>query len=135
MNYRIEDIQGIGPTYGEKLRLAHIETTEDFLKHCCDASGRKRVAQLTSLNDSLLLNWANKADLMRISGVGPQFAELLEAAGVDTVRELQHRNPENLAAKMAEVNAERGLSGTSPAVSLVEGWIAQAKTLTPTITH
>ena len=83
----------------------------------------------------LLLNWSNKADMMRISGVGPQFAELLEASGVDTIKELRQRNAENLATKMSEVNSEKNLAKSSPATSLIEEWIAQAKKLDPTISH
>lgn len=135
MSYEIEDIQGIGFAFSDRLRVAQIQTAEDFLKHCCDAKGRRRVSELTGLNESLLLNWANKAGLMRISGIGPQFSELLEAAGVDTVREFRYRNAENLAAKMAEVNAKRNLSGTSPAASVVEAWIVQAKSLPPGRAH
>jgi predicted flap endonuclease-1-like 5' DNA nuclease len=135
MSYAIQEIEGIGPSYGEKLASAGIKTTDDFLKHCCDAKGRSSIAEKTGLSGSLLLNWANKADLMRISGVGPQYSELLEAAGVDSVKELRHRNAENLAKKMAEVNALKKLARTSPATSIVDRWIAQAKTTEPKITH
>jgi predicted flap endonuclease-1-like 5' DNA nuclease len=135
MSYRIDEIEGIGPSYREKLSEAKISTTEDLLAYCADPTGRKAVAEKTGVSEKLILNWANKADLMRISGVGPQFSELLEAAGVDTVKELRNRNPENLAAKMEEVNAEKKLARTSPSVSHVADWVDAAKGLDPMISH
>ena len=135
MAYEIEEIEGIGPVYGDKLKAAGLSNTDDFLKLCCDKKGRQDVAEKTGISEKLLLTWANLADLMRISGVGPQFSELLEGAGVDTVKELRHRNAENLAAKMEEVNGEKKLAKTSPAASVVQKWIDAAKELDPTITH
>lgn len=135
MSYKIEEIEGIGATYGDKLRAAGIETTDDLLTKCCDKDGRAATVESTGISGKLILTWANLADLMRISGIGPQFSELLEASGVDTVKELQHRNAENLATKMAEVNGEKNLAKSSPAASVVQGWIDQAKTTEPTITH
>lgn len=135
MSYKIQDIEGIGPKYGEKLAAANVKTTDDFLKLCCDKKGRKSVATTTGISESLILKWANHADMMRISGVGPEFAELLEAAGVDTVKELRNRNATNLAAKMAEVNVTKKLTRAVPAESIVTKWIDQAKSIDPTITH
>lgn len=135
MSYKIEEIEGIGPAWAAKLSVANISTTDDLLKLCCDAGGRKATAEKTGISESQLLKWANMADLMRISGVGSEYSELLEAAGVDTVKELRTRNAENLAAKMAEVNAAKKLTRAVPAVKAVTDWIEQAKTLTPLITH
>lgn len=135
MKYKIEEIEGIGPTYGEKLKGAGIADTEALLARCGAKKGRSDVAKETGLDESRLLKWANMADLMRISGVGEEYSELLEAAGVDTVKELQHRNAENLAAKMAEVNETKKLTRALPAASQVATWIEQAKTLTPMISH
>lgn len=135
MGYKIEEIEGIGPTYGEKLAAANINTTEDLLKLCCDAKGRKATAESTGFSEGQLLKWANMADLMRISGVGSEYSELLKAAGVDTVKELRNRNAENLAAKMAEVNATKKLTRTVPSEKVVSGWVDQAKSLDPLITH
>lgn len=89
----------------------------------------------TGIGESLILRGANHVDLMRVPGVGPQCAESLEAAGVDTVRELAQRNPANLAAKQTEVNAEKNPAGTAPAASQVAGWIGQAKKLEPKICY
>ncbi|MEM1203493.1 MAG: DUF4332 domain-containing protein [Acidobacteriota bacterium] len=135
MGYKIEDVEGIGPAYAAKLAEVGITNTNHFLKLCCDRKGRKDVAAKTDISEKHLLKWANLADLMRIRGVGPQFSELLEAAGVDTVKELRNRNSDNLAAKMKEVQAEKRITRTSPAASVVAGWVEQAKAAEPLITH
>ena len=135
MKYEIETIEGIGPTYGAKLKAVGIVNTENLLQRCASRSGRTDVAKETGLDESQLLKWANMADLMRISGVGEEYSELLEAAGVDTVKELQHRNAENLAAKMAEINEQKKLTRALPAASQVEKWVEQAKSLEPLISH
>jgi len=135
MSYKIEEIEGIGPAYAEKLSAADVRTTDDLLKLCCDAKGRKSTAEKTGVSAGQLLKWANMADLMRISGVGSEYSELLEAAGVDTVKELRNRNAENLAVKMAEVNETKNLTRTVPSEKVVKGWVEQAKTLDPLITH
>jgi predicted flap endonuclease-1-like 5' DNA nuclease len=135
MSYKIQEIEGIGPAYAEKLAAADIDTTEELLKLCCDAKGRKTTAEKTGVSESQLLKWANMADLMRISGIGSEFSELLEAAGVDTVKELRNRNAGNLAAKMAEVNEQKKLTRTVPSEKTVIDWIDQAKSMDPLITH
>lgn len=135
MAYAIDEIEGIGPTYAEKLGTAGIQSTDDLLNHCSSAQGRKDTAAKTGLSEKLLLKWANMADLMRIKGVGEEYSELLEAAGVDTVKELKHRNAENLAVKMTEVNEAKRLTRQVPAVKTVADWIEQAKGLEPVITH
>jgi predicted flap endonuclease-1-like 5' DNA nuclease len=135
MAYKIQDIEGIGPQYGAKLAAANIKTTDDLLKLCCDAKGRKAIEAASGVGASLLLKWANKADLMRISGIGSEYSDLLEAAGVDTVKELKTRRADNLTAKMQEVNTAKKLTRNPPAESIVLKWIEAAKTLPPTITH
>ena len=134
-NMKIEEIEGIGPAYGEKLRDAGITDTDQLLELCCTKKGRSQTAEKTGISEGQILKWANMADLFRISGVGPEYAELLEASGVDTVKELRNRNAENLAAKCAEVNAEKKLTRTVPSEKVVTGWIDQAKELPPTIEH
>ena len=135
MAYKIEKIEGIGPAYREKLVAAGIKTTDDLLKTCCEAKGREQAAEQCGVSTALLLKWVNMADLMRISGIGGEYSELLEAAGVDTIKELRTRNAENLAAKMKEVNNSKKLTRTVPSESTVGKWIEQAKGLEPTITH
>jgi predicted flap endonuclease-1-like 5' DNA nuclease len=135
MGYKIQEIEGIGPSYAEKLAVAGITTTATLLKLCCDTKGRKAISEKTSVSEAQLLKWANMADLMRISGVGSEFSELLEAAGVDTVKELRTRNAENLAAKMKEVNTAKKLTRTVPSTKTVTKWVEQAKALDPVITH
>ena len=99
MNYKIIDIEGIGDVYAPKLIEQGIETVEQLLDACDGPKGRKIIAEKTGISEKLILKWTNHADLFRIDGIGPQFAELLEAAGVDTVKELRNRVAANLAAK------------------------------------
>ena len=135
MRYGIEQIEGIGPAYGDKLRAAGIRSTTALLKAAADPAGRKKLEADTVIDHGRILAWANMADLMRINGVGKQFAELLEAAGVDTVKELKMRNAANLAERMAEVNAAKKLTRVVPAESIVAKWIAEAKDLEPILTY
>ena len=129
MGYKIKDIEGIGPVYAAKLIEAGIKTTGSLLKSCGDPKGREMMSEKTAISHQMLLKWSNMADLMRITGIGRQFAELLEASGVDTVKELKHRQPDNLAAKLAEVNGEKRLCRVTPGASVVAKWIEQAKSL------
>ncbi|MGH6916944.1 MAG: DUF4332 domain-containing protein [Geminicoccaceae bacterium] len=135
MRYNIKDIEGIGPTYGAKLSKAGINSTDDLLKHCGSAKGRRQVAAASGLDEGQLLKWANMADLMRIRGIGTQFSELLEAAGVDTVKELRTRRADNLAAKMKEANAKKKRTRATPSERQVAGWIDQAKAMSAMISH
>jgi len=135
MGYSIIEIEGIGPTYAEKLNAAGIKTTDAYLERAKDPKGRKALAEETGIDDKRILKWANMADLMRIKGVGEEYSELLEAAGVDTVKELKHRKPENLAAKMAEVNEEKKLVRQVPSETQVVKWVDQAKELPPMMTY
>lgn len=135
MSYAIDEIEGIGEAYGKRLSAEGIGKTSDLLERCGSAKGRQVVAAATGLSETLLLKWVNMADLMRISGIGTEFSELLEAAGVDTVKELQHRNPENLTARMAEVNAEKKLTRRVPNTAEVGKWIEQAKQLPAMVSH
>ncbi|MCB1493683.1 MAG: DUF4332 domain-containing protein [Rhodobiaceae bacterium] len=135
MSYSIIDIEGIGPKYAEKLKGAGIRTTGKLLERAASPKGRKEVAAASGLEEKQILKWANMADLMRIKGVGEEYSELLEAAGVDTVKELRNRRPDNLHAKMAEVNAAKKLVRLLPSQSAVEKWVAQAKELPPVMTY
>ena len=135
MSYPIEEIEGIGPSYGAKLKTAGIKSTTALLKACAKKSGRKKVAEDTGISEKMILEWTNLADLMRIKGIGKQFSELLEAAGVDTVKELRNRRADNLTAKMVEVNAKKKLVRQVPSEKMVERWVAQAKGLDPVMTY
>lgn len=128
-NYKIIDVQGIGEVYAEKLLAAGVKDTDTLLEKCAKPAGRKALADETGISPKLILTWTNHADLYRIQGVGPQFAELLEAAGVDTVKELKHRVPENLQKKLEEVNAAKNLTNRVPALKEVEKMVDQAKEL------
>lgn len=135
MAKKIEDIEGIGPTNGKKLRDVGINSVSKLLTLCCDKKGRKATEASTGISESKLLKWVNHADLFRISGIAGQYAELLEAAGVDTVKELRNRNAANLAVKMKEINDQKKLCRRPPSEKVVTDWVAQAKTLPPTVTH
>jgi len=133
--YKISDIEGIGPVYAEKLSAIGIDTVEALLEAGCTPAGRKDIADKTGIDGSRILRWVNMADLFRIKGVAEEYADLLEAAGVDTVKELRNRNAENLHTKMSEVNAEKNLVRALPSLNTVSGWIEFAKTLEPKVSY
>ncbi len=133
--YKTVEIEGIGPAYARKLAAVGIETSDHLLDQCGSAKGRAAVSDKTGITAKLLLKWANMADLMRISGVAGENAELLEAAGVDTIKELKTRKADNLAAKMAEINEKKKLIRRVASAKQVEKWVEQAKALEPRITH
>lgn len=135
MAYKVETIEGVGTVYGEKLNAAGIKTTEELLAKCATPKGRKELAETTGISDKLVLKWTNHADLMRINGIAGQFAELLEASGVDTVKELKHRVPANLHAKLEEVNAQKNLVNRVPGLPEVEKMVEQAKELEAVVTY
>jgi predicted flap endonuclease-1-like 5' DNA nuclease len=135
MTYAIEEIEGIGATHGKTLRAAGIASTEALLDACGDRKGRTATAEKTGIDAKRLLEWANRADLMRVRGIGSEFSDLLEAAGVDTVKELATRNAANLAVKLAEVNSAKKLTRAVPGEIAVAGWIEQAKALPAMISH
>ena len=135
MIYKIIDIQGIGPVYAEKLVAAGIETVDQLLAKGADAKGRKALEEATGIRHDLILTWVNHADLFRVKGVGPQFSELLEAAGVDTVKELRGRNAANLAAKMAEINEAKHLCKRPPVEKEIQKYIDAAKELEPVVSY
>ena len=135
MDYKIIDIEGIGDVYAEKLIAAGINKVSELLEKCAAPKGRKALAEETGISEKLILKWTNHADLFRIHGVGPQFAELLEAAGVDTVKEFRHRVAENLQPKLEETNAAKNICNRVPAVSEIQKMIDQAKELEPKVTY
>jgi len=125
----IKDIEGIGPVYAEKLADMGIHTVHALLDKGCARSGRKELAEKTGISETLVLEWVNMADLFRIEGIGEEYSDLLEEAGVDTVVELSKRVPENLHAKLEQVNEEKKLVKQLPTLDTVKKWIEQAKTL------
>ncbi len=135
MNYKVIEIEGVGEAYAAKLNEAGIETAAEYLEVCKTPAGRKSLGEKTEISCKLILKWANHTDLYRVPGIGPQFAELLEASGVDTVKELRHRKPEALAAKLEAVNAEKKLTRRVPSVKEVEKMIEAAKELDPVMTY
>ena len=135
MAYKIIDIQGIGPVYAEKLIAIGIESVDQLLEKGADPKGRQALEEATGIRHDLILTWVNHADLFRIKGVGPQFSELLEAAGVDTVKELRNRNAANLAAKMLEINEAKHLCKRTPVEKEIQKFIDLAKELEPKVTY
>ena len=135
MDYKIVDIEGVGDVYAEKLIAAGVVKVSELLEKCAAPKGRKELAEATGISEKLILKWTNHADLFRINGVGPQFAELLEAAGVDTVKDFRNRVAENLQPKLVEVNEQKSICNRVPAVSEVQKMIDQAKELEPKMTY
>lgn len=126
---KILDIEGIGPVYRQRLAAVGITTTNQLLKKGSTPKGRQELAQKTDISSGLILEWVNHADLFRIKGVAEEYSDLLEEAGVDTVPELAQRNPENLYAKLVEVNDLKKLVRQLPSQRQVADWVQQAKTL------
>jgi predicted flap endonuclease-1-like 5' DNA nuclease len=135
MAYNIIDIEGVGPAYAEKLNAAGIKTTADLLTNGGTKAGRKKLADDTGIDEGKILTWVNHSDLHRLDGVAGQFSELLEAAGVDTVKEFATRNAANLAAKMEEVNETKKLTGRVPSAEQLQKMIDQAKGLEQAVFH
>lgn len=135
MAYNIIDVEGIGPVYAEKLTAQGINTTDDLLEKGGTKAGRKALADAAGIDEGKILTWVNHADLHRITGIAGQISELLEAAGVDTVKELATRNAENLHNKMTEVNEAKNLSGRVPSAEQLQKMIDEAKTLEQKVFH
>lgn len=134
-NYGIATIEGIGDKYAQKLKAAGVRTTATLLARAKDPKGRKELAAAAQIEESLILKWANMADLMRIKGVGEEYSELLEAAGVDTVKELRNRNVTNLTKALIDANTRRKMVRLLPSEKAVARWVAHAKTLQPVMTY
>ena len=126
---KIIDIEGIGPTYAEKLQSIGINNSDNLLEAGKTPNGRKDLVDKSGISSKLIMEWVNLCDLIRIKGVGEEYSDLLEEAGVDTVVELATRNAENLQAKMQEVNEAKNLVRKTPTLEQVTDWVAEAKTL------
>lgn len=133
---KIEDVEGIGPAYAAKLTAAGVSSTDDLLEQGAKPAGRKTLEEATGIAHTLILEWANHVDLMRINGIGSEYSDLLEAAGVDSPAELAQRNAANLANTFQEVIAALpGDVRRIPSESVVQGWIDQAKSLPRVVEH
>ncbi|MEM8969534.1 MAG: DUF4332 domain-containing protein [Bacteroidota bacterium] len=135
MSKTITDIEGVGVTIQKKLAKAGVRSVGGLLKEGATKKGRKAIAEASKIDESKILTFVNMADLFRIKGIAGQFAELLKASGVDTVKELRNRNPENLHAKLLETNASKKLTRVVPGVKQVTDFVEQAKKLDPVVTH
>ncbi|MDY7080564.1 MAG: DUF4332 domain-containing protein [Chloroflexota bacterium] len=132
---KLVQIEGIGEAYAEKLQGAGVATTEALLKQGATPKGRQEIAEKSGVGDKLILKWVNRADLFRVKGIGEEYADLLEVAGVDTIPDLARRNPENLYQKMIEINQEKKLVRKLPSQPQVSDWIEQAKSLPRVVTY
>lgn len=132
---KLVTVEGIGEVYTQKLKEAGVRSIEDFLKKGSSPAGRKDIAETTGISEKLILEWINHCDLFRIKGVGEEYSDLLEEAGVDTVPELAQRNAANLYAKLVETNNAKKLVRKLPVESQVADWIEQAKLLPRVITY
>lgn len=132
---KLINIEGIGATYAGKLAEVGISTTQGLLKAGATSQGRKALSEKTGIDGTLILEWVNLADLFRIKGVGEEYSDLLEEAGVDTVKELRNRNPVNLFEALKATNEEKHLVRRIPSLGKVKNWVEQAKTLDPVITY
>ena len=122
-------VEGIGDVYAAKLQGVGINSIESLLEKGSTPKGRQELAESTGISGKLILEWVNRADLFRIKGIGEEYSDLLESAGVDTVPELAQRKAENLYQKMVETNAEKKLVRKLPSAKQVADWVAQAKAL------
>lgn len=131
----LNKIEGIGEVYMAKLKAAGVTSTEQLLEKGASPAGRKELETATGIAHALMLRWINNADLFRVKGVGEEYADLLESAGVDTVPELAQRNAENLFAKLAEINEAKKLVRKLPTAAQVADWVTQAKALPRVLTY
>ena len=122
--------------FEQKLKSAKVRSVNSLLKKGSTRQGRKGLAEATGIDESMILKWVNMADLYRVSGVGSEYSELLEKAGVDTVKELRNRNAENLHAKMVEINSQgRPIVRQLPGLKMVQKWVKEAQKLEPMVTY
>jgi len=126
---KLEMVEGIGPKYAKTLRQAGVRSTASLLEKGATPAGRKQISADSGIGHALILEWVNHVDLFRVKGVGEEYADLLEEAGVDTVVELAQRKPENLLQAILETNARKKLVRRPPSLKMVKGWVAQAKKL------
>jgi predicted flap endonuclease-1-like 5' DNA nuclease len=132
---KLEEIEGIGPAYAGKLAGAGVSSADDLMNHGATKAGRATLAAAAGVDESRILTWVNHVDLMRLDGVGSEYADLLEAAGVDSCAELAQRNAANLTARLAEVNEAKDLVRRLPSEATVTAWITEAATHGKIVSH
>ncbi|NKB62325.1 MAG: DUF4332 domain-containing protein [Gammaproteobacteria bacterium] len=135
MTKSLQLLEGVGPKHAAALKASKCQSPKQLLEQGATKKGRKELAAKTGIDESIILRFVNMSDLFRVKGVSSQYAELLKAAGVDTVKELKNRNPANLTVAMKETNEKKKLCRQIPSQSMVEGWVAQAKSLPPVVTY
>jgi predicted flap endonuclease-1-like 5' DNA nuclease len=131
----IDAIEGMRHAEATKLRKARVRTTEALLKTASTRTGRKQLSAKTGIPEKEILQWVNRADLMRVKGIGSEYADLLEVAGVDTIRELRRRNPSNLLETLIVLNTRKRLVRRLPTEGMVSAWIEEAKAVDPVVAY
>ena len=129
----IDAIQGIETAHARTLRKSGVRTTEALLKRAGTRGGLQELAAVTKLNEKMIMQWVNRADLMRVKGVGEEYSDLLEAAGIFSVKELRTHKPGPLLAKMTQVNSRRRLVRRLPTETMVTRWVEHAAALPPAV--
>ncbi len=132
---KVEEIEGVGKVFADKLALAGVVTTDDLLAKGATPKGRQQIEEASGISHGKILEWVNHCDMMRLKGVGSEYSDLLEAAGVDSPAELSHRVAANLAAKLVEVNEAKKLVRRIPTEEMVAGWIQEAAALPKVVEH
>jgi predicted flap endonuclease-1-like 5' DNA nuclease len=132
---KLSEIEGIGTAYAAQLEAAGVDSIEALLQQGATRQGREGLAAKSGISEGRILEWVNHADLMRVNGVGSEYADLLEAAGVDSIPELAHRSAANLAAQLEQINTEKKLVRRIPSEGEVTEWIQQARNLPRVVTH
>jgi predicted flap endonuclease-1-like 5' DNA nuclease len=132
---KLETVEGIGPVYAGQLRKGGVATVEALLAQGATPGGRQQIEEKTGIGHALVLEWVNLADLMRIKGIGEEYSDLLEEAGVDTVKELRNRVPEHLHEALVRTNEAKDLVRRLPTPKMVRNWVEQAKKLPPKVTY
>jgi predicted flap endonuclease-1-like 5' DNA nuclease len=132
---KLETIEGIGPIYAEKLRAAGVLSVKALLRAGATPEGRQELEDKTGIGHEYILDWVNRADLMRVPGIGEEYSDLLEKTGVDTVVELARRDPDNLHRRLLEVNAEKRMVRRMPGRGMVTDWVRRAKALPRIVTY
>ncbi|MEO7360299.1 MAG: DUF4332 domain-containing protein [Gemmatimonadaceae bacterium] len=130
--YKLAEIEGIGAQFGHQLMASGVNTSKDLMDKCGTVDKMEQLAQATGISTKQLTTWMHQADLMRVSGIGPEFGQLLERSGVESVHELAQRNPENITHLLARVNAEKRLTRAVPTLKTVASWVDKARTMTKT---